>query len=468
MAQISSSAGTTYYGAAQVNALDLPTLYALGLDGNGLAAVNVTQQYWGPDGTSYPDAVPCPYGSLKQILAQTSAGTVLDLSYAEQPNGNIRRITDAVVPETLDYSYDFLDRLLSVTGGYGESVSFGALSSTGGQIGNIQSATLGGVTTNYVYGDSAQNHAATTTPAGTLTYDANGNAVSRGSQTLTYNWDNRLVRVVAAGVGLAFTYDGDGRRARKVDQAGAPTLYLGRLWERNHSTAQETQYVYAAGRLVAFKQAGTVHYVLADHLGSTMLQLSASGAVEKRMRYSAFGQARDSAAGLLTDRRFTGQRLDTAVDLYDYGAREYDQTSARFTQPDSASPGIGTPQSLNRYSYVLNNPLRYVDPTGNWVAPWWNPSQFYAHLSPAQPSSGMDDPISAGIASGYDPLSVLMLSSWEDRLSWLRGFNARTSGWFRNLPPENWSGLCESPPAQYGEEGACGGVDSARSGSSGS
>jgi RHS repeat-associated protein len=73
----------------------------------------------------------------------------------------------------------------------------------------------------------------------------------------------------------------------------------------------------------------------------------------------------------------------TRVDLYDYGAREYDHTIGRFMQPDSASPDPPDPQSLNSYSYVLNNPLRYVDPTGHWVAPWWNPTQCYAHLNHA-------------------------------------------------------------------------------------
>jgi hypothetical protein len=83
---------------------------------------------------------------------------------------------------------------------------------------------------------------------------------------------------------------------KTVGQAGGTTVYLGRLWERNHSSGVETQYVYAHGRLIAVKQAGVVRYVLGDHLGNTTVQLSAAGAVERRMRYTAFGRARDSAA----------------------------------------------------------------------------------------------------------------------------------------------------------------------------
>ncbi len=65
-----------------------------------------------------------------------------------------------------------------------------------------------------------------------------------------------------------------------------------------------------------------------------------------------------------TARRYTGQRLDAATGLYFYNARYYDPGLARFTQPDTIVPDPGDPQSLNRYSYAGNNPLRYTDPSG--------------------------------------------------------------------------------------------------------
>ena len=55
--------------------------------------------------------------------------------------------------------------------------------------------------------------------------------------------------------------------------------------------------------------------------------------------------------------------------MYDYRARRYDPTLARFIQPDTLVPNPGDPQSLNRYSYAGNNPLRYVDPSGHWYGP---------------------------------------------------------------------------------------------------
>jgi RHS repeat-associated protein len=53
---------------------------------------------------------------------------------------------------------------------------------------------------------------------------------------------------------------------------------------------------------------------------------------------------------------FTGQRFEKGLGLYDYGARWYDPELGRFLQPDPVVPQPFDPQSLNRYSYVRNNP----------------------------------------------------------------------------------------------------------------
>ncbi len=63
--------------------------------------------------------------------------------------------------------------------------------------------------------------------------------------------------------------------------------------------------------------------------------------------------------------RFTGQRWEGALGLYDYNARFYDPQLGRFLQPDPLVPELGHPQAFNRYAYVYNNPLRYVDDGGH-------------------------------------------------------------------------------------------------------
>ncbi|MHB9033815.1 MAG: RHS repeat-associated core domain-containing protein [Anaerolineae bacterium] len=78
--------------------------------------------------------------------------------------------------------------------------------------------------------------------------------------------------------------------------------------------------------------------------------------------YDPYGATRYGGAGVAY--QYTGQRNESSLDIYYYGARWYDPSIGRFMQADTIVPNPSNPQSLNRYSYVLNNPLKYTDPTG--------------------------------------------------------------------------------------------------------
>jgi len=66
-----------------------------------------------------------------------------------------------------------------------------------------------------------------------------------------------------------------------------------------------------------------------------------------------------------TDFTYTGQRDLPGTGLMDYNARFYSPYLNQFTQPDTIVPNLYNPQSLNRYAYALNNPIRYNDPSGH-------------------------------------------------------------------------------------------------------
>jgi RHS repeat-associated protein len=91
--------------------------------------------------------------------------------------------------------------------------------------------------------------------------------------------------------------------------------------------------------------------------------------------YFTLGDCRNSTGDLGTDKLFTGQRLDD-TGLYYYGARYYDAGIGRFISADTIIPDAMNPQAFNRYSYVINNPLKYTDPTG-----YFNPGKVAAVLS---------------------------------------------------------------------------------------
>ena len=81
--------------------------------------------------------------------------------------------------------------------------------------------------------------------------------------------------------------------------------------------------------------------------------------------FEGVGETRLTTGTIFTDKLFTGQREITGLGIYHYGARFYSPKLGRFISPDSIVPNQFNPQDLNRFSYVVNNPLRYTDPTGH-------------------------------------------------------------------------------------------------------
>ena len=111
---------------------------------------------------------------------------------------------------------------------------------------------------------------------------------------------------------------------------------------------------------------GTLYYVHSDLLGSTVAVSDAAGGEVGRVQYDPYGEVLTSTLPAhLTDRLFTGQRLDSSTGLYYYNARYYDPHLGRFIQPDTLVPDPLNPQAWNRFSYCYNNPLRYTDPSGH-------------------------------------------------------------------------------------------------------
>jgi len=109
---------------------------------------------------------------------------------------------------------------------------------------------------------------------------------------------------------------------------------------------------------------GVVYYLHGDHLGSTVLTTDGEGQRVGEVRYAPYGATRWAWGNPSTAYRYTGQRWEGGVGLYDYRARWYEPTLGRFVQPDTLVPEPENPQDLNRYTYVRNNPLKYTDPTG--------------------------------------------------------------------------------------------------------
>jgi len=106
-------------------------------------------------------------------------------------------------------------------------------------------------------------------------------------------------------------------------------------------------------------------YTLGDHLGSTSITVDESGVVVAELRYKAWGETRYASGETPTTWRYTGQRQEEGLGLYYFRSRWYSPVLGRFIQPDSIVPDSTNPQDYNRYTYVGNNPLLFVDPSGH-------------------------------------------------------------------------------------------------------
>jgi len=215
----------------------------------------------------------------------------------------------------------------------------------------------------YAYG--AQPHAVIAVGNTSYTYDANGNMLTRGGQSITWDVDNKPVSITEGGNTSTFVYDSNGNRWMKTD-GGETVLYLNKYCEFNINTWVLTNHYYLGGREVAYRNNNDVRFVHQDHLSGTSVTTDSSGAVVASIKYFPFGVCRNSQGNLDTDKLFTGQRLDD-TGLYYYNARYYDATIGRFISADTIVPNYKNPQTLNRYSYCLNNPLKYIDPSGHYA-----------------------------------------------------------------------------------------------------
>ncbi|MEU4215459.1 FG-GAP-like repeat-containing protein [Actinoplanes sp. NPDC026623] len=196
-----------------------------------------------------------------------------------------------------------------------------------------------------------------------LPANAEKKTVASTYRRLTWNSDGQLAAVADKDAGvIANLYDADGNRVEQISRSGVTRSY-GRLAD---VTAQGTltKYIYAGPLLIARHQGTERVWYTCDRLGSPRVIAGQQGNMISRKNYTPFGQS------LNPDRRsesigYTGQRYIGDTQLIDMVARAYDPKLARMVSADSVIPDPSNAQSLNRYSYAYNNPVRYTDPTGH-------------------------------------------------------------------------------------------------------
>jgi RHS repeat-associated protein len=203
-------------------------------------------------------------------------------------------------------------------------------------------------------------------------FDAAGNQTTLAPYTLEYDAEGRNTVVKLSGTSYAtFSYDGEGRRVRKAMNGGDTTYYL-------YDALGQMAVEYSTDTASSTGSS----YLFADMLGSVRTITNDVGAVVECYDYLPFGRMLGSGVGgrgscypdppdanydSRAPQKFTGKERDVETGLDYFLARYYSGAQGRFMRPDD--PFVDQfpedPQSWNLYAYTRNNPLRFVDPTGN-------------------------------------------------------------------------------------------------------
>jgi RHS repeat-associated protein len=198
-------------------------------------------------------------------------------------------------------------------------------------------------------------------------YDAAGNLTNDGSHSYTYDAEGRMIQV-DGGSTASYVYDAFGRRVKKT-VAGYPTEYMYTLDGQIDSMMEGSAghltrgFVYLNGLPLVEYANGTTYFVHTDHLGSTRLLTNyPTPTIAESDDYYPFGEFNSS--GSTSALKFTADERDTESTLDHTLFRQYSSSLGRWSSPDPLGGDPSNPQSLNRYAYVLNNPLAFVDPLG--------------------------------------------------------------------------------------------------------
>jgi RHS repeat-associated protein len=290
-------------------------------------------------------------------------------------NGDVMSIVNNKdTTRTQTFTYDQLNRLSSASdnGHWGNTYGYDAWGSLllKGVFGNKPLGESLGVTAD------AQNRLHVTAGAD-YQYDAAGNMTYNASG-MYYSYDQEN-RITGAG-GYTYVYDADGDRVEKTTGGSSPsgTLYWymspGIVAESDLLGNLQSEYVFFDGERVARVDlpGNTLHYYLSDHLQSTSMLVSASGAIENESDYYPYGGERQITNTVNNHYKFTGKERDIETGLDYFGARYYSNGLGRFVTPDWAAKATAVPyaefadpQSLNLYSYVRNIPTTRFDADGH-------------------------------------------------------------------------------------------------------
>ncbi len=326
------------------------------------------------------------YNSLTGLLESIkTAGTdepwVQNWSYTFNAIGTLTQRKDVKRNLTEDFEYDNLNRLKKTRKNSVDNVT-------------VNYDDLGNITFKSDVGTYAYNTSAGSPHALQSITTNTGSILKTTTQNCYYTSFDKIRGIHQGADSMAFTY-GIAYERKRVDVYKNLVLksqkyYVGSLYEKEKDITtgeiKETHYIFAGGGAIAIytrSSTGTVanRYLHKDHLGSMQCITDETGKRIQELSYDAWGNRRDvdtwvvyttTPVGILLARGFTGHEHMDLFDLINMDGRLYDPVIGRFLSPDLIIQNPENLQSLNRYTYCLNNPLSLTDPSGySWLSNNW-------------------------------------------------------------------------------------------------
>jgi RHS repeat-associated protein len=199
-----------------------------------------------------------------------------------------------------------------------------------------------------------------------VTYDALGNVTNDGFHAYAYDAEGRLI-TVDGGTTATYVYDAEQRRVRGPSQEYLYDLAGNAVTMLSLTGVWNFTDIYAGGRHLATYSGGTTNFLHADWLGTKRVMTGVNAAVSQTCTGLPFGDGVTCTPTTnWTYNGFTDDIHDSETNLEHTWFRQLSGTQGRWTTPDPylGSMDLTNPQSLNRYAYVMNNPINLTDPSG--------------------------------------------------------------------------------------------------------
>ncbi|REK69237.1 RHS repeat-associated core domain-containing protein [Paenibacillus paeoniae] len=245
--------------------------------------------------------------------------------------------------------------------------------------GNINSRTTNGITDVFQY--DALNRISTSSQFNeSYQYDSRGNRsdmstsepFDSAASDLSYDTRNRLTQVTTIdGKIVSYTYNGDGLLWER-SEGGKTTRYY---WDDDQIIAEavitggvakfHARYIRGE-ELEAREDAQGKAYYLKNGHGDVVELRDSSGSLRlNQYNYNIFGNMTLQNELIAQPFKYSGEMTESTTELQYLRARWYDPSIGRFVGEDTYEGEAKDPLTLNLYTYVINNPLKYIDPSGN-------------------------------------------------------------------------------------------------------